>query len=297
MAVRDYLAESEDTGFLNSNCGGRSLNEVLHSIVYHYQCGTMNGIHMDKTSSLIFSPSHFSWMDTNYPAGTPREGYPIEIQCLWYAALEFLGETTLAQKVSSSIEKLFFQNGSLSDCLHCTSGTPAAVAAADDHLRCNILTAVTSGAVKNPEVIKNIISAVGKLLVPGAIRTLDDADVQYHLPVYHHGQLLNDPAHPYKGKYCGPEDTSRKAAYHNGTAWCWPFPTYCEALYIAGKNEKSRKRALSLLISAAGLMDSGITGELPEILDGDTPHRSGGCPAQAWSVSEFYRVFLLLKKG
>ena len=45
---------------------------------------------MDKETGLIFSPAHFTWMDTNYPACTPREGYPIEIQSLWYFALSFL---------------------------------------------------------------------------------------------------------------------------------------------------------------------------------------------------------------
>jgi starch synthase (maltosyl-transferring) len=38
---------------------------------------------MDADSALIWSPSHFTWMDTNFPAGTPREGYPVEIQALW----------------------------------------------------------------------------------------------------------------------------------------------------------------------------------------------------------------------
>jgi starch synthase (maltosyl-transferring) len=54
--------------------------------------GTDNGIRMDPESGLIFSPSHFTWMDTNYPAGTPRQGYPIEIQALWFAALSFISE-------------------------------------------------------------------------------------------------------------------------------------------------------------------------------------------------------------
>jgi hypothetical protein len=30
-------------------------------------------------------------MDTNYPACTPRCGYPIDIQALWIAALRFVG--------------------------------------------------------------------------------------------------------------------------------------------------------------------------------------------------------------
>lgn len=295
IAVRDYISETGDRKFLNTACAGRTLQEVLLSIIKYYQEGTPNGIIMDKTSGLIYSPSHFSWMDTNFPAGTPRQGYPVEIQSLWFAALEFLGKKDLAKQVQQSIEELYFREGKISDCLHCAPGTPASQAVADDHLRCNILTAVTCGAVTDKQLQMQILNATGRLLVPGAIRTLDDADVQYELPVYHHGNLLNDPRHPYRGHYCGPEDTERKVAYHNGTAWGWPFPAYCEALYHIG-GEKSRKRALALLLSSAEWMEKGVIGELPEVLDGDAPHRNGGCLAQAWSVSEFYRVLKILKK-
>ncbi len=50
------------------------------------------------------------------------------------------------------------------------------------------------------------------------------------LPIYRDGQLLNNPAEPYWPRYEGDEDTRRKPAYHNGTAWTWTFPVFCEAL-------------------------------------------------------------------
>lgn len=289
VAVKEYIAATNDKEFLNSDCDGRKLENILHSIVDNYISGTPNGIRMDKESKLIFSPSHFSWMDTNYPAGTPREGYPVEIQSLWYAALDFLGFKEMATEVSESIEKWFFPGKTISDCLHCPPGTPAREAVPDDHIRCNMLMAITSGAVKSPDIKKRILKQGAKLLIPGAIRTLADQTYRYQLPVYHHGILLNDPARPYQGHYQGPEDTCRKMAYHNGTAWCWPFPSYCEALAENG-SETSRRRALALLLSCARWFENGVIGELPEVLDGDAPHTNGGCPAQAWSVSEFFRV-------
>ena len=30
-------------------------------------------------------------------------------------------------------------------------------------------------------------------------------------------------------------------------------------------------------------------GQIPEVFDGDAPHRAGGCYAQAWSVAELLR--------
>ena len=59
--------------------------------------------------------------------------------------------------------------------------------------------------------------------------------------------------------------------------------------------ESVRKRALCYLMSGCSLFESGAAGQLPEVADGDSPHLPGGCPAQAWSVSEFYRVYELLK--
>jgi glycogen debranching enzyme len=54
------------------------------------------------------------------------------------------------------------------------------------------------------------------------------------------------------------------------------------------------RRALALLYSASYRADRGIPGQLPEVADGNTPHREQGCAAQAWSVTEFYRVAKLL---
>ncbi|MCQ2378737.1 MAG: amylo-alpha-1,6-glucosidase, partial [Victivallaceae bacterium] len=298
IATRDYIAATGDRSFLLENCGGRTLREVLLSIVENYSKGTPNGIIMDKESKLIFSPVHFSWMDTNYPAGTPREGYPIEIQALWYAALKFLGFDELAEKVSASVEKYFFSEtrAFASDCLHAKRGVPAKNAVPDDHLRSNQLLALTLGAVQNRKLREKILFSSGELIVPGAIRTLADRDVTYELPIDFNGRRLNDARHPYRGRYEGDEDHCRKVAYHNGTAWCWPFPSYCEALYLEC-GEAVRERALALLLTARKYFETGVPGQMPEVADGDAPHRAGGCIAQAWSVSEFFRVYEILAEN
>ena len=133
-----------------------------------------------------------------------------------------------------------------------------------------------------------------RLLVPGAIRSLDSSgEVKFHLPVYRDGRLLNDPARPYWGRYEGDEDTRRKPAYHNGTAWTWPYPSFAESLILVyGKSAENTARAL--IGVAADLLETGCIGHLPEIMDGDAPHKERGCDAQAWGVSEFLRVALLL---
>ena len=295
LAAKEFCAAAGSEELLERDCGGRTLREVLRSIADGYRRGTANGIKVDPESGLVFSPPHFTWMDTNYPAGTPREGYPIEIQALWFAALEFLGCADEAEKVRRSIETLYFARDPrhASDCLHASPDTPASLAVPDDHNRPNQLMALTLGAVRDPAKQRAILDDAALLLVPGAIRTLDDVPVNYLLAIRLNGELLNDPARPYRGRYEGSEDRSRKVAYHNGTAWCWPFPAYCEALRMVG-GKAAIPRARALLESMIDYYEDGVPGELPEVADGDAPHRPGGCPAQAWSVTEFYRVHRLL---
>jgi len=136
------------------------------------------------------------------------------------------------------------------------------------------------------------------LAVPGALRTLAPLPVDLPLFIRKNDEgLLNDPEQPYFGCYEGDEDTQRKPAYHNGTAWGWPLPIFCEAMVRAwGNSEESVAAAKGYLLSVEPLLNEGCLGQLPEILDGDAPHAQRGCDAQAWSVSEVIRVWKILNK-
>ncbi len=301
-AARDFIVASKKSDILMADCGGRTFRDILISIADAYTSGTPNGIRMDPSSGLIFSPSHFTWMDTNYPASTPREGYPIEIQALWHHALSFLAAVDdagnaakwdqLADRVQHAIFDLYYikDRGYLADNLCASLSMPAAGAVKDDALRPNQLFAVTLGAISDPATVRNILDRCSVLLVPGAIRSLADQPVENPLPVYHNGRLLNDPHHPYQGTYSGDEDTRRKPAYHNGTAWTWVFPSFCEAWSMAyGKPGKAA--AAAWLGSSSILINQGCAGQIPEIIDGNYPHHQRGCDAQAWGVTEWFRVW------
>jgi starch synthase (maltosyl-transferring) len=300
----DLLRTTGDSDFLNADCNGRTLTRVLKDMAADFMTGTPNGVAMDPETALIFSPAHFTWMDTNYPAGTPRQGYPIEIQALWFAALDFLADIdgpgrakwrALARRVRSRIQELFWRPdlGYLADCRHARPGQGASSAAADDALRPNQLLAVTLGAVSEREICSKILKACESLLVPGAIRSLADRPVTTPLAVHHDGHLLNDPTAPYWGRYAGDEDTRRKPAYHNGTAWTWLFPSYCEA-WVETYGRSGIPAAQAWLASGIGLINEHCVGHVPEIVDGDAPHTQRGCDAQAWGASELLRVWLKL---
>jgi starch synthase (maltosyl-transferring) len=308
FTVCSDLADMENSySLFEMDCGGRSLRIILVSMAHALMNGTPNNIKMDPESGLLFSPSHFTWMDTNHPACTPRQGYPVEIQALWHAALNLLAHIdrggdpaawqNLADRVRTSIQDLFFlpKKGYLSDCLHAAPGIPASGAKADDALRPNQLLAITLGAFTETESAERMLAACEALLVPGAIRSLADQPVKPPLAIVHHGQALNTPEKPYWGRYEGDEDTRRKPAYHNGTAWTWLFPSYSEAWFRV-YGEASKETALAWLASSAHLINSGCVGHVPEILEGDAPHRQRGCDAQAWGASELLRVWSIVDR-
>jgi starch synthase (maltosyl-transferring) len=288
----------------------RTVCEILESIAVNYAKGTLNGIHLDPDSALIWSPSHFTWMDTNHPAGTPREGYPVEIQALWIRLLRQLEKhgkgdgqkkwRELAERATASLEKLFWLDaqGWFADVLLAGPRVIARDAKASDALSSNCLFAVSLGLVAG-ERAKRCVEAVQKyLVVPGALRSLAPLPVSVPLPVYgNNGQILNNPPDPYWPRYEGDEDTRRKPAYHNGTAWTWTFPNFCEALARAWDfTPDAVATAKAYLGSVEKLMSEGCLGQLPEVLDGDAPHTQRGCDAQAWGATEALRVWRLLNQ-
>lgn len=287
---------------------GRTLAQVLRSVAVGYIEGTKNGIRMDPASGLVWSPSHFTWMDTNHPAATPREGYPVCIQALWIRLLLQLARleveppdepwAKLARRARTSFDRLFWleDRGYLADTLLARAGTPAASATADTALRSNCLIPVALGLVTGDRARRCVAAAWRHLVVPGALRSLAPLPTTPPLPIYGpDGRLLNNPAAPYWSSYQGDEDTRRKPAYHNGTAWTWTFPTFCEAMARAWDfSTPSVLSARACLGSVDHLLSEGCLGQIPEIVDGDAPHLQRGCDAQAWSATEALRVWRLL---
>jgi glycogen debranching enzyme len=268
---------------------GRTLADVLVSIGASTLRGCENGVGVDADSGLVWSPAHFTWMDTNHPPATPREGYPIEVNALWIRLLRQLERIATgaaarefracAERAGRSLERFWRADlGFCADTLHAPRGTPARAATPDDELRPNQLLAVSLGLIEGARA-RAIVAASGReLVVPGALRSLAPR-----------ARAL------YRGRYEGDEEGGRKPAYHNGTAWVWWLPIHCEALVRAHPGDRgARDAARALLGSTARLLGEGCLGQLPELLDGDAPHAQRGCDAQAWSVTEVLRVWLAL---
>lgn len=293
------------------DAAGRTIADVLLGIASGHLAGTTTGVRVDRASALVFSPSHFTWMDTNHPAGTPREGYPIEIQALWVRLLRQLQRLALpavdepwwalADRAMESIERRYWldERGYYADLLIAKPGQSAEEAVRDNALRSNQVFLVSLGLVSGKRARGTIVATARYLMVPGALRSLAPLAIDPPLPIHSSdGRLLNDPLNPYWGRYQGDEDTRRKPAYHNGTAWTWTFPAACEAVVRAlDFTPEAIATAKAYLASMDRLLAEGCHGHLPEIVDGDAPHTQRGCDAQAWSVTEALRVWKLLQQN
>ena len=126
-----------------------------------------------------------------------------------------------------------------------------------------------------PDMAARVVKTVEHhLLTPVGLRTLSPSDPQY------------------KGRYEGSLH-DRDAAYHQGTAWPWLLGPFLKA-YVAvnGHSSEAREQGRKWLTEFRRYIENEGVGQLPELFDGDAPHRAGGCIAQAWTVGELLRTLV-----
>ena len=212
---------------------------------------------------------------------TPRHGKPVEIQALWYNALRTMaglaqrfGEDTdgahyeqLANQARNSFCEQFW-NESTGCLFDVVNGGDR-----DGAIRPNQIFAVSLfHGMLSRERAKRVVAAVERhLLTPYGLRTLAPSDPQY------------------RGRYEG-NPWSRDSAYHQGTVWPWLMGPFVTAyLQVNGRSSKTRRQASQWLAEFRRYIAYEGLGQIPEVFDGDAPHRAGGCIAQAWSVAELLR--------
>ncbi len=288
-AVLQYLKYTGDFQFVQ-----KAFWSTVQSIIDHHKRGTLFDIRVDA-DGLLTHDAQLTWMDAA-PDGrpvTPRDGKAVEIQALWYNALRIM--ELLASRFSQSdraeqyremaekAQKSFvekFWNPKKSYLFDVISD-----AGKDVSLRPNQVLAVSLDFTMLDRVKAELVveSVWKQLLTPFGLRTLPN----------------NDPR--YIGAYRG-DRRQRDTAYHNGTAWPWLLGPFTTA-FLKLRNYEAHWRSIAFENFLKPLFTQELhradLGSIGEIFDGDSPHESRGCIAQAWSVAEPLRAYVegvLLKR-
>lgn len=276
----DYTGTPEDYAFVQE-----TIYPKLKEIIAAYEHGTDFSIYMEE-DGLIHAGSgldQVTWMDVRVGdwVATPRHGKPVEINALWYHALCLMEEwatrfgedgshyAALAAHAKESFAKEFWneKDGCLYDVVDGLEG--------DATLRPNQIYAVSLphrmlDADKEKEIVDKVYE---KLYAKTGLRSLSPDDKEYH-PTYE-GCL-----------------DKRDHAYHQGTSWGFLLGGFLTAyVHVYGTSKEVIKQADAMLDATREQFYHGCIGSIAEIFDGDEPHTSRGCYAQAWSVGEILRAY------
>lgn len=276
----DYTGTPEDYAFVQE-----TIYPKLKEIIAAYEHGTDFSIYMEE-DGLIHAGGgldQVTWMDVRVGdwVATPRHGKPVEINALWYHALCLMEEwatrfgedgshyAALAAHAKESFAKEFWneKDGCLYDVVDGLEG--------DATLRPNQIYAVSLphrmlDADKEKEIVDKVYE---KLYAKTGLRSLSPDDKEYH-PTYE-GCL-----------------DKRDHAYHQGTSWGFLLGGFLTAyVHVYGTSKEVITQVDAMLDATREQFYHGCIGSIAEIFDGDEPHTSRGCYAQAWSVGEILRAY------
>lgn len=230
--------------------------------------------------------TQLTWMDACYDGRpvTPRWGYAVEINALWYNALAFCAEQAREYgdrgfklpvplgRLARSFQRKFWlpQRKYLADVVN--------HAGVDTALRPNQLFAVSLPFSPLPagmqEAVMECVTA--SLVTPWGLRTLA-------------------PEHPDYQPHYGGNGFARDHAYHQGTVWPWLLGAYVDGYLRVHHGTRAACGFLRERLShwSQHVRDAGL-GSVSEIFDAEPPHNPNGCVAQAWSVGEVLRAHFVI---
>jgi len=285
-AVKQMLLYTGEIGIIK-----HEIWPVLKRILEKYIAGTQFNIHMTENGLLHAgdSQTHLTWMDATSEGKpvTPRWGFAVEINALWFNAVCFAGELArtfgeterippafLSVMKKSFVDTFWIEGADYLGDVYCDGFL-------DRSVRPNQIMAVSlpHSPLNNDQCLGVVKKVMQYLLTPFGLRTLSFEDEKYR---------------PFYGGGVKERDT----AYHQGTVWPWLLAQFGEAYLRVAENKTVAKTFLQHHLR--GLLrqhmpDAGV-GSISEIFDGDAPHRPNGCIAQAWSVAGLLRLYTLLNE-
>ena len=284
-ALQEYGAAIHDDAAVWKSYGAK-----MKAVLKAYRDGVNEYVKMTD-NGLIWADEPgkaLTWMDAivdGVPV-TPRGGYQVEINALWYNAIcytlklaqmagddKFVTEwQELVGKVKDSFVQTFWY-AEMSYLADYVDGKGQNL-----YVRPNqVIACSLEYSPLTDEMKRGVLDIVQQmLLTPKGLRTLSPRNVLY------------------EGRYEGNQAT-RDREYHQGTVWPWLIGPYIEANFrLYGK--KFVKTAKELL---AGFEEDiayyGVC-SIGEVYDGNPPYMPNGSISQAWSVGEVLRSMAMVKK-
>jgi len=275
-AVQQYIEYSGDWSFVKNE-----LFDDLKEIIRLHQKGTHFAIGMDDDGLIKGGDedTQLTWMDVKFNgyAVTPRFGKAVEVNALWYNALNFTQECAerfddhsvnykqLIPQVKASFQKTFWNKDSGCCYDYVANGNSF------DDIRCNQIIAVSLpySPLEKDQQAQVFQTVYKELYTPVGLRSLSASHKDY------------------KGEYYG-QLSDRDVSYHQGTVWAWPMGPFIDAAMKVHNNTSLAEQLLTGM-KQHFYFEAGVHG-ISEVFDGNAPNAARGCFNQAWSVAECLRV-------
>ena len=281
-AIQSYLSATGDWTLL------KELFPTLANIIQWHVKGTDYGIGVDPNDGLLRAGApgvQLTWMDAKVGERvvTPRQGKPVEVNALWYCTLTYMESwavhlfidatqySLLREQVSHNFAARFwYEQGSY---LYDVVDVDGVAGQNDTSLRPNQLFAasLTHNLLSEEQTRSMFQQVTEHLLTPMGLRSLSPDNPDYH-------------------NHFNGDTIQRDSAYHQGAVWPWLIGPYVDVhLYL----NNNRSTLLPLLQPLIDHLWVACLGTISEVAEPEPPYTPGGCFAQAWSVAELLRCWLL----
>ena len=227
-----------------------------------------------------------TWMnatENGYPI-TPRTGYVVEINALWFNALKFAATILRERKEEHTADIFNYQAEILRHSFmeKFWNGTYLNDYVIEDYsdkeVRPNMIFAVSlPNSPLDRQQQKAVLDICTKeLLTPKGLRSLSPKSGSYR-PVYIGGQLERD------------------RNYHNGPVWAWTIGAYADA-YLRIYKQSGLSFIERIIFNFEGVIREHCVGTVSELFDGNPPFNGHGGMSFAMNVAEILRVLRVLEK-
>lgn len=221
-----------------------------------------------------------TWMNAieNGRPITPRTGYVVEINALWYNALKFAAEMATALRLDSQVDLLGYQ------------AEIAGRSFVEVFWNGSYLYDYVDGDYSDHEVRPNMIFAVSLPYSPLS-RHQQKAVVDIitrELLTIKGLRSLSPKSGMYRPFYVGSQ-IERDRNYHNGPVWPWTTAALVEA-YLKVYKLSGLSFAMRMMAGFVPEMKELTLGTLSELYDGNPPFRGHGAMSFAMTVGEMLRA-------